>query len=91
MNIFVKSLNLIEKMYYWVLFLVFFFLYLLMGRDANSSQTYYEGHEADSIIKSGELQEKVVEEDHTHLILEYKDNVFWCTVENNGKKFCEEY
>ena len=91
MNIFVQLLTLIGKMNFWLLLSFLSFLFLLMSSDAYSGQTYYEGQEAESIIKLGKLQEKVVEDDHTHLILEYQDNVFWCTVENNGKKFCEEY
>ena len=66
-------------------------LHCLMYNKANSGQIYYEGKNAETIIESGELQEKIKEDDHTHLVLEYKNNLFWCTVENNGNKTCTEY
>ena len=91
MNIFIPSIKKVEKTHYYILLFVFSFLYFLIVNNANSSQTFYEGKEAESIIKSGELQEKIKEEDHTHLILEYQENVFWCTIEKNGNKICTEY
>tara|TARA_A100001011_G_C14153941_1_gene775234 strand:+ start:21 stop:260 length:240 start_codon:yes stop_codon:yes gene_type:complete len=56
-----------------------------------SGEYYYEGKEADLIIKSGIIQETIKEEDHKHVIIEYDNNVFWCTVENNGNKVCVLY
>ena len=66
-------------------------LHSIMYNTANSGQIYYEGKNAESIIESGELQEKIKEDDHTHLVLEYENNLFWCTIENNGIKTCTEY
>mgnify|MGYP001158211829 CR=1 FL=1 len=91
MNIFIKSLKSIGKQFSYPSLSSVSFVCILICTAANSGQTYYEGQEAESIIKSGELQEKIKEEDHIHLILEYKENVFWCTVENNGNKICTEY
>ena len=91
MNIFIKSLKSVRKRISYPLLSSASFVCMLICTAANSGQTYYEGQEAESIIKSGELQEKIKEEDHIHLILEYKENVFWCTVENNGNKTCTEY
>ena len=91
MNILIQSPKLTCRSKWWFSSLIFFFWYLLICSGANSSQNYYEGKDAEKIIKSGELQEKINEDDHTHLILEYMNNVFWCTVEKNGNKICTEY
>ena len=91
MNIFIQSSKPTYKGIWWFSSLIFFFWSFLICSDANASQNYYEGKDAEKIIKSGELQEKINEEDHTHLILEYMNNVFWCTVEKDGNKICTEY
>jgi len=87
----IRSLALIRIWKSGISLLLFSFFYFLVFSNAFSNQTYYEGKEAEKIIKSGEIQEKIKEEDHTHLVLEYKNNVFWCTIENNGNKICGEY
>ena len=58
---------------------------------ALSGEDIYEGKEADRIIKSGLVQETINEEDHKHLVIEYDNDFFWCTVEKNGNKSCVLY
>tara|TARA_B100001057_G_scaffold365343_1_gene368434 strand:+ start:317 stop:589 length:273 start_codon:yes stop_codon:yes gene_type:complete len=58
---------------------------------ALSGENYYEGKEADRIIKSGIIQETVKEDDHKHLVIEYDNDFFWCTIEKNGNKSCVLY
>jgi hypothetical protein len=56
-----------------------------------SGEDFYEGKEADRIIKSGLVQETINEEDHKHLVIEYDNDFFWCTIEKNGNKSCVLY
>ena len=58
---------------------------------ALSGENYYEGKEADQIIKSGTIQETIKEDDHKHLVIEYDNDFFWCTIEKNGNKSCVLY
>ena len=58
---------------------------------ALSGEDFYEGKEADRIIKSGLIQETIKEEDHKHLVVEYDNDFFWCTIEKNGNKTCVLY
>ena len=58
---------------------------------ALSGEDFYEGKEADRIIKSGLVQETINEEDHKHLVIEYDNDFFWCTIEKNGNKSCVLY
>ncbi len=58
---------------------------------ALSGEYFYEGKEADRIIKSGLIQETIKEEDHKHLVIEYDNDFFWCTIEKNGNKSCVLY
>ena len=58
---------------------------------ALSGEDFYEGKEADRIIKSGLIQETIKEEDHKHLVIEYDNDFFWCTIEKNGNKSCVLY
>ena len=59
--------------------------------DNLSGEDFYEGKEADRIIKSGLIQETINEEDHKHLVIEYDNDFFWCTIEKNGNKSCVLY
>ena len=56
-----------------------------------SAEDFYEGKKADQIIKSGLIQETIKEEDHKHLVVEYNNDFFWCTIEKNGNKSCVLY
>ena len=58
---------------------------------AFSSEDYYEGNQADKLIKSGIIQETIEEDDHKHVVVEFDNDFFWCTIENNGKKTCVLY
>ena len=91
MNVVFPSLLVLSRKNNPVLLLAILGLHCIMYNKANSGQIYYEGKNAETIIESGELQEKIKEEDHTHLVLEYENNLFWCTIENNGNKTCTEY
>ena len=81
-----KSHN--HKSVWFLLWVLFTFL---SPNYVNSEQIYFEGKEADEIIKFGKLQEKIQEEDHTHLVIEYQDHFFWCTIEKSGNQVCGEY
>ena len=83
--------NQVGKGLSWGLPLFSLFFEFLVVTSAGASETYYEGKEAETIIKFGDLQEKIKEEDHFHLVLEYEGHVFWCTIENSGEKICSEY
>ena len=58
---------------------------------ALSGEDFYEGKEADRIIKSGLVQETINEEDHKHLVIEYDNDFFWGTIEKNSNKSCVLY
>ena len=58
---------------------------------AFSSENYYEDKEAEKLIKSGIIQETIEEDDHKHVVVEFDNDFFWCTIENNGKKTCVLY
>ena len=58
---------------------------------ALSGEDFYEGKEADRIIKLGLIQETIKEEDHKHLVIEFDNDFFWCTIEKNGNKSCVLY
>ena len=58
---------------------------------AFSSEDYYEGKEVEKLIKSGIIQETIQEDDHKHVVVEFDNDFFWCTIENNGKKTCVLY
>tara|TARA_B100001769_G_scaffold259870_1_gene240026 strand:+ start:435 stop:707 length:273 start_codon:yes stop_codon:yes gene_type:complete len=66
-----------------------FFMTLVFS--ALSGENYYEEKEADRIIKSGIIQETIKEDDHKHLVIEYDNDFFWCTIEKNGNKSCVLY
>ena len=49
------------------------------------------GKEAEKLIKSGIIQETIEEGDHKHVVVEFDNDFFWCTIENNGEKTCVLY
>ena len=80
----------------WILmvlkiFILMKFFFMIPVFSALSGEDFYEGKEADRIIKSGLIQETINEEDHKHLVIEYDNDFFWCTIEKNGNKSCVLY
>ena len=73
------------------LFLSIKFFFMTSVITAFSSEDYYEGKEAEKLIKSGIIQETIEEGDHKHVVVEFDNDFFWCTIENNGKKTCVLY
>ena len=73
------------------IFMLIKFFFMTTVFSALSGEDFYEGKEADRIIKSGLIQETIKEEDHKHLVIEYDNDFFWCTVEKNGNKSCVLY
>ena len=43
---------------------------------AFSSEDYYEGKEAEKLIKSGIIQETIEEGDHKHVVVEFDNDFF---------------
>ena len=72
-------------------FVIIKIIFITSVNGALSSENYYEGEGAERIIKSGIIQETIKEEDHKHLVIEYNNEIFWCTIEKNGNKVCELY
>ena len=80
----------------WILivlkiFILMKFFFMIPVFSALSGEDFYEGKEADRIIKSGLIQETINEEDHKHFVIEYDNDFFWCTIEKNGNKSCVLY
>lgn len=73
------------------LFIIIKIIFITSVNSALSGQDYYEGEGAERIIKSGIIQETIKEEDHKHLVIEYNNEFYWCTIEKNGNKVCELY
>ena len=73
------------------IFILIKFFFMTTVFSALSGEDFYEGKEADRIIKSGLIQETINEEDHKHLVVEYDNDFFWCTIEKNGNKSCVLY
>ena len=73
------------------IFILIKFFFIIPAFNASSGEDFYEGKEADRIIKSGLIQESINEEDHKHLVIEYDNDFFWCTIEKNGNKSCVLY
>ena len=73
------------------LFIIIKIIFITSVNSALSGEGYYEGEGAERIIKSGIIQETIKEEDHKHLVIEYNNEFYWCTIEKNGNKVCELY
>ena len=73
------------------LFLLIKFFFMTSVITAFSSEDYYEGKEAEKLIKLGIIQETIEEGDHKHVVVEFDNDFFWCTIEKNGKKTCVLY
>ena len=73
------------------IFIITKIIFITSVNSALSGQDYYEGEDAERIIKSGIIQETIKEEDHKHLVIEYNNEFYWCTIEKNGNKVCELY
>ncbi len=68
------------------------FIFLIISNVFGSdSPKYIEGEAAELVIKLGLLKDKSVEESHTHYVLEYELQTYWCTESNNGEKVCTEF
>tara|TARA_Y100001968_G_C19008670_1_gene549450 strand:- start:8 stop:280 length:273 start_codon:yes stop_codon:yes gene_type:complete len=85
-SIFVARIFLILK-----IFILIKFFFMATVFNAFSGEDFYEGKEADRIIKLGLIQETIKEENHKHLVIEYDNDFFWCTIEKNGNKSCVLY
>lgn len=73
------------------IFILIKIFFIIPTFSALSGEDFYEGKEADRIIKSGLVQETINEEDHKHLVVEYDNDFFWCTIEKTGNKSCVLY
>ena len=73
------------------IFILIKIFFMIPVFSALSGEDFYEGKEADRIIKLGLIQETIKEENHKHLVIEYDNDFFWCTIEKNGNKSCVLY
>ena len=85
-------LDLVARIFFRLkIFILIKIFFIIPVFSALSGEDFYEGKEADQIIKSGLIQETIKEEDHKHLVIEYDNDFFWCTIEKNGNKSCVLY
>ena len=85
-------LDLVARIFFRLkIFILIKIFFIIPVFSALSGEDFYEGKEADRIIKSGLIQETINEEDHKHLVIEYDNDFFWCTIEKNGNKSCVLY
>ena len=85
-------LDLVARIFFRLkIFILIKIFFIIPVFSALSGEDFYEGKKADRIIKSGLIQETIKEEDHKHLVVEYENDFFWCTIENNGNKSCVLY
>ena len=85
-------LDLVTRIFFRLkIFILIKIFFIIPVFSALSGEDFYEGKEADRIIKSGLIQETINEEDHKHLVIEYDNDFFWCTIEKDGNKSCVLY